>query len=196
MRWHNGSLVLAGLAAAALALALSPEAMAQAEADTTFGFGEPASEDPIERWQIAIPPDGANLPDGSGTPSEGAEVYAQQCAACHGEDLEGIAELGGVPLVGGRDSLDTDEPLRTVESYWPYATTVFDYNRRAMPFTDPGSMTDGDVYAVTAYILYRGDIIDEDRKLNAETLPEVEMPNRDGFVPHRDRPQPGVRFYK
>jgi cytochrome c len=117
----------------------------------------------------------------------------QTCVACHGEDLQGVEGTGGAALTGGRDTLDSGSPKKTVESYWPYATTVFDYIRRSMPFTDPGSLSDEEVYAVTAYILHEGDIIGRDEEMNAETLPQVEMPNRDGFVPD---PRPDVRNYE
>lgn len=166
---------------------------ADVERSVGFGFGQPASEDLITAWAIAIPPDGEHLPEGAGTVAEGKEVFATACAACHGEDLQGVQGTGGVALIGGRDTLNTDAPKKTVESYWPYATTVFDYVRRAMPFTDPGSLTDAEVYAVTAYILNQGGIIPEDATMNADTLPQVEMPNREGFFPD---PRPDVHDYR
>ena len=168
---------------AALAFLWAGNAAAQ-EMDGHYGFGELASEELIKNWAIAIPPDGEHLPEGQGTPSQGKDVYEAQCTACHGDDLQGVADTGGAALIGGRGSLPQGEPplKKTVESYWPYATTVFDYVRRAMPFTNPGSLSDEEVYAVTAYILYRADIISEDAVMNAQSLPKVEMPNRDGFI--------------
>jgi cytochrome c len=116
-------------------------------------------------------------------------VYAQHCAACHGDRLEGNKEAGGDPLIGGRGSLTTAAPLHTVESYWPYATTLFDYIKRAMPFTAPGSLTDADTYSLVAFILSKARIIDPKQAIDARTLPRIAMPNRDGFVPD-PRPEP------
>lgn len=116
-----------------------------------------------------------------------------QCAACHGEQLEGIPELGGDKLIGGRDSLAGGSPVKTVESYWPYATTLFDYVKRAMPLVAPGSLSDDEVYAVSAFILAEAGIIGRDQLIDATTLPEVLMPNRDGFVPD---PRPDVHNYE
>lgn len=158
-----------------------------------LGLGTTPTAEEIAAIDIDAMPDGRGLPAGSGTAVQGKEVFAEQCAACHGENLEGIKELGGDRLIGGRDTLGTPKPVKTVESYWPYATTVFDYIKRAMPFTAPGSLSDDEVYAVTAYILNRANIIDEDDEMNADTLARVEMPNKDGFIPD---PRPDVRNYR
>ena len=124
-------------------------------------------------------PDGRGLPAGSGTVMQGKEVYTAQCAACHGSNLAGAL---GDRLIGGRGTLAGEEPpVKTLESYWPYATTLFDYIKRAMPFNKPGSMSADDVYAVTAYILNQAQIVPDDATLSKETLPKVEMPNRSGF---------------
>jgi S-disulfanyl-L-cysteine oxidoreductase SoxD len=140
----------------------------------------------------SVPPDGTGLPPGSGTPAQGAAVYAQACAACHGEALQGQKTIGAPALIGGRGTLarvpvlgapPTNLPVKTVESYWPYATTLFDYIRRAMPMNAPGSLTDDQVYSVSAYILVRANIVKQDDVLDARTLPAVQMPNRNGFVP-------------
>jgi cytochrome c len=128
---------------------------------------------------ISIPPSGAGLPAGSGTVKQGEAVYTAKCLACHG------AKGAGKPadaLVGGIGSLASPNPVRTVGSYWPYTTTLFDYVRRAMPTSAPMSLTNDEVYAVSAYILNLNGIIAEDAVMNAQTLPQVKMPNRDGFV--------------
>jgi mono/diheme cytochrome c family protein len=142
------------------------------------GLGRPASHADVTAVDFTIMPDGEGLPDGSGNPSDGAELYTQYCLACHGE-----GGTGGVNdvLVGGHGSLVTDAPVKTIGSYWPYATTLFDYIRRAMPYQSPGILTDDQLYALTAYLLYLNDVIDEDTVLDAHSLPAVEMPNRDNF---------------
>lgn len=142
-------------------------------------LGQPVTEDELAAWDISIPPSGEGLPEGSGTVQEGAKVYATRCASCHGEGGTGDP---ADPLVGGIGSLDTDQPAKTVGSFWPHATTLFDYTRRAMPLDAPQSLTDDEVYAVTAFILAENGIVPDDTEMNAETLPAVEMPNRDGFV--------------
>jgi S-disulfanyl-L-cysteine oxidoreductase SoxD len=153
------------------------------------------TERDIAAIAIAIPADGTGLPAGSGDYAKGKAVYEAACAACHGADLMGVAGLPNMPagaplrLIGGRGTLASKNPVMTVESYWPYATTLFDYIRRAMPFASPGSLTADDIYAVSAYILAEAKIIDKSMVLDARTLPRVEMPNRDGFVPD---PRPEV----
>jgi S-disulfanyl-L-cysteine oxidoreductase SoxD len=142
-------------------------------------FGTPVSAEEIARFDISIPPSGAGLPKGGGNARQGLQVYEQKCMACHG------AKGTGKPadaLVGGIGSLATARPVRTVGSYWPYATTLFDYVRRAMPLTNPLSLSDDEVYAVSAYVLFLNGIVGEDAVMNAQTLPQVKMPNRDGFV--------------
>jgi len=143
-------------------------------------LGRPANPDEIARIDISIPPDGKGLPSGSGSVSQGAAVFAQKCAACHGANAEGTPS--GDRLVGGIGSLNTANPVKTVASYWPYATTVFDYIRRAMPITNPQSLQNDEVYAVTAYILSVDNIVPKDAVLDAQALPKVQMPNRAGFV--------------
>lgn len=173
---------------AALALPL----MAQSQ---TYGLGRAAKADEIKAWDSAISPDGHELPAGSGSAIEGGKIYAAKCAGCHGKTgREGPNDV----LVGGQGTLNTEKPVKTVGSYWPYATTVWDYINRAMPFDKPGSMTAGEVYAVTAYVLSLNNIIREDEVMNAKTLPQVKMPNRNGFIgdprpdwegPHTRRPE-------
>jgi S-disulfanyl-L-cysteine oxidoreductase SoxD len=142
-------------------------------------FGAAASAEEIARFDISIPPSGAGLPTGSGTAKQGAAVYAAKCLACHGE--KGAGKPADA-LAGGIGSLATPKPVRTVGSYWPYATTLFDYVRRAMPITNPLSLSDDEVYAVSAYVLFLNGIVGEDAVMNAQSLPQVKMPNRDGFI--------------
>ena len=142
-------------------------------------LGETPSAELIARWDISVAPDGSGLPPGSGSAIEGAPVYALKCGACHGPGGEGLLNDR---LVGGHGSIGGPAATKTVGSYWPYATTIFDYIRRAMPYPQPQSLSDNETYALTAYLLYLNDIIDEDAVMNAATLPAVEMPNRDNFV--------------
>lgn len=149
-------------------------------ADTAVGVGTKLTQADLA-GMFAIPPDGFGLPPGQGTAAQGAAVYAEKCSACHGKDLEGVKAIGAPPLVGGRGTLAT-KPLKTVESYWPYATTLFDYVKRAMPMNAPGSLSNDQVYAVSAYILARAHIVTEASIVDAKTLPQIRMPNRQGFV--------------
>jgi len=163
-------------AAVIVALAFGVSAAMAADAPH---FGQPISPADAAAWDISIGPDGAGLPPGSGTPAQGAVVYAQKCAACHGDKGEGKINAR---LVGGQ--ITGDGPVvKTVGSYWPYATTLFDFTRRAMPWTAPKSLTDDEVYAVTAHILRLNGIIGDNDVIDAKTLPQVKMPNRDGFIP-------------
>ena len=144
-------------------------------------FGQPITPADLAPWDISIAPVGAGLPPGNGTSAQGAKVYAERgCALCHGEN--GSGGPGG-PLVGGGPLNSTDrDPVKQIGNYWPYATTIFDYTRRAMPWQQPKTLTDDEVYALTAYILALNKIIGENELINAETLPKVKMPNRDGFI--------------
>jgi S-disulfanyl-L-cysteine oxidoreductase SoxD len=151
------------------------------------GVGRPATADEIRNLGAAIAPDGGGLPDGSGTVAAGREVFAARCAKCHGDKAQGDV---GPTLAGGRGTLATPRPLKTVGSFWPYATTVWDYINRAMPFDEPGLLKPPEVYAVTAYILNINGIITEDSVMDAKTLPKVRMPNRDGFVAD---PRPDIK---
>src|SRR5215216_6033869 len=161
---------------------------------SSFSFGEPASEQDIAKVAIAIPANGRGLPPGKGDYAKGKELYAAACAACHGPDLKGVSNLPDMPsgaalrLVGGRGTLTSQKPIVTVESYWPYATTLFDYTRRAMPYTAPGTLSADEVYALCAFILGEANIIDKTMVLDAKILPKVQMPNRDGFIPDQ-RPE-------
>lgn len=190
---------VAGIAAAAIAMPLAiatltlPSA-ASAEVPTHYGFGSPATPAELAKF-FAIPPSGKGLPPGKGTAAKGAEVYANNCSACHGDHLQGISTkgLGGPQLIGGRGTLASAHPVKTVESYWPYATTLFDYVKRAMPFNAPGSLTDDEVYDVVAYVLSQSKIIKPTDVMNAQSLPKVAMPNKDGFEPD---PRPELGLYR
>lgn len=143
------------------------------------GLGTPISQADLAPWDISVETGGSGLPAGSGTVAQGEMLYVAQCMACHGE------EGAGQPhdrLVGGFGTLDQMQQVRTVGSFWPYATTVYDYIRRAMPFNTPQTLSDDDVYAVTAYLLYLNSIIEEDTVLDASTLSGIHMPNEDGFI--------------
>ncbi len=150
-----------------------------------YGIGTPATSDEIAGWDIDIRPDGKGLPPGSGSVEDGEMMYEQKCASCHGSFGEGV---GRYPvLAGGEGTLTDERPEKTVGSYWPYASTLWDYIHRAMPFTQPQSMTDDEVYAITAYVLYLNDLVEDDFVLTADNLASVEMPNQDGFF-FDDRP--------
>ena len=156
-------------------LVLSSAALAEGP-----GLGRVATPDEIGSWDVSIGPDGAGLPPGRGTPKQGETVFAEKCVACHGEKGAGKPND---QLVGGRGSLSGEQaPVKTVGSFWPYATTLFDYVRRAMPLNAPKSLSDDEVYAVSAYILQLNGIIGEADAMDAQTLPQVQMPNRDGFI--------------
>lgn len=144
-----------------------------------YSLGKPASPVAIAAWNIDVAPDGAGLPKGSGSVATGQAVYAAQCAACHGAKGEGKP---ADTLVGGLGTLATGKPVKTIGSFWPYATTVFDFIRRAMPYQAPQSLSADEVYAVTAYLLHLNGIVPADAVLDATSLPQVRMPNRDGFV--------------
>jgi len=162
------------MSAAALALAFGT-GVAFAEGPN---LGRPLDAADIAAWDISILPDGTGLPPGSGTPAQGARIFAQKCAMCHGEGGKGGVAAA---LVGG-GPLDRIEAPRTIANFWGYSTTVFDFIRRAMPWQQPRSLTDNEVYALTAYILAENKLIRDTDSMNSETLPRVRMPNRDGFI--------------
>jgi S-disulfanyl-L-cysteine oxidoreductase SoxD len=170
------TLLLATLAGLGVVFAQSP-----------YGIGRVATPAEIAGWNIDVGRDGSNLPAGSGSVSRGREVFEQQCASCHGESGEGGV---GDRLVGGQGTLATSKPIRTVGSYWPYATTLFDYIRRAMPQNAPQSLSNDDVYAVSAYLLHLNGLIAADAALDAKSLAAIRMPNRDKFV---GDPRPDVK---
>jgi cytochrome c len=171
-------------AATAFGLAGAPAAWA----DQDYGLGRAPTHQEIAGWDIDVRPDGQGLPPGGATAADGEEIYLERCAACHGEFGEGA---GRYPvLIGGEGSLTSADPVKTLGSYWPYATTLFDYVNRAMPFGDAQSLAPDEVYALTAYLLYLNDLVEEDRELNQQNLAAIEMPNRDGFIedPRPDTP--------
>ena len=143
-------------------------------------LGTPVTASELEAWDTSIMPDGAGLPAGSGTAAQGAAIYVGKCAACHGENGKGAVASPLIPRgpITGINAAD-----KSIANFWPYATTLFDFIRRAMPWQQPKSLTNEEVYALTAYILALNGIIGENDVMNAKTLPQVRMPNRDGFIP-------------
>jgi S-disulfanyl-L-cysteine oxidoreductase SoxD len=176
-RWRVASIV---------ALVVAAGASPVASQLSTYGVGRPPTTEEVRAWELTVPPDGQGLPPGRGTVALGQVVFAERCAACHGETGEDPTYSR---LVGGHGTLATDKPIQTVGSFWQYATTLWSYIRRAQPFDNPGSLTADQVYAVTAYLLHRNGIIGAQEVMDATTLPLVKMPNRDGFVPD---PRPDV----
>jgi len=165
------------LAAAFLALLLG--AAPVAGQSPKYGAGRPPTAEELRELGAAIAPDGTGLPEGSGTAAAGRELFSATCARCHGEKGEGGV---GPRLAGGQGSLATARPVKTVGSFWPYATTVWDYINRAMPFDQPGKLKPSEVYALVAYILDLNGIIGPNDVMDVKSLPKVKMPNRDGFV--------------
>jgi S-disulfanyl-L-cysteine oxidoreductase SoxD len=177
MSTHDRGLAVAS--ALALALSCGP-ALAESP-----NLGRIATPEDVAAWDISIGPDGVGLPSGRGTPQQGEVIYAAKCVACHGEKGAGKPND---QLVGGAGTLGSGQvPVKTVGSFWPYATTVFDYVRRAMPLNDSKSLTGDETYAVVAYILHLNGVIGANDTLDERTLPRVQMPNRDGFVPFSQR---------
>ena len=151
-----------------------------------FNLGKIATKTEIAGWDIDVRPDGLGAPLGSGSAIKGEEVYAEQCASCHGDFGEGLDRWP--ELVGGEDSLDTYDPVKTTGSYWPYASTMYDYIYRAMPFGVAQSLSHDETYQVVAYLLYMNEIIDEDFVLNDKNIGKIKMPNVEGFLMPDPRP--------
>ena len=170
-------LPVAAFAALAAAVALTGS-LALAAGPANLSLGREATPAEIAGWNIDVFPDGKGLPPGKGTVAKGERVYQAQCLACHGAKLEGGI---GPALVGGQGSLATEKPMKTVGSYWPYASTLFDYVRRAMPFQAPQSLSNEDVYSVSGYILHVNGLMAANASVDAKSLVAVKMPNRDGF---------------
>jgi cytochrome c len=187
-----------GLALVLWSLATAPSRAQSQNASQRYGFGVRPTTEELSRF-FAVAPDGRGLPAGRGTYAQGREIYAHQCVVCHGESLEGwgggmpmppeMAAMGDGRLIGGRGTLGSPSPVMTVESYWPYATTLWDYTKRAMPLHAPGSLTDDEVYALVAFILGEANIVPRTAVIDAMSLPRIVMPNRDGFV-QDPRPEP------
>jgi len=183
---------IAGRTAAALTLALLCTAplAGSPEQSPSFAVGHTPSPEHLKAIDIEVTPDGKGLAPGSGNAAAGKDVYTRRCETCHGlTGKEGPQDI----LVGGKGSLASERPLKTVGSYWPYATTLWDYIRRAMPFDHPGTLTVDEIYGVTAYVLFMNGIVGENDTLNQTTLPQVKMPNRNGFVAD---PRPDVPVHR
>ena len=167
------------IASAALAALVTP-ALAG-----SFNLGREATPDEVAAWDIDVRPDGTGLPEGKGTVAEGEEVFAEQCASCHGDFGEGVDRWP--VLAGGQDTLKSDRPVKTIGSYWPYLSTVWDYINRAMPFGHAQSLEPDQVYAITAYLLHMNDLVDADFELSKENFTSVRLPNEANFI---DDPRP------
>ena len=172
--WLAGGLMLALSAAPALA------------SDRPFNLGKIATAEEVAGWDIDVRPDGLGAPVGMGNAIDGEEIYADLCAACHGDFGEGVDRWP--ELVGGEGSLNTHDPLKTTGSYWPYASTLYDYIYRAMPFGEAQSLSHDETYQIVAFLLYMNDIIEDDFDLSHENLGAIVMPNRDGFFMPDPRP--------
>jgi len=162
-------------------LATSSAVMAQAP--DYKNVGRAPTEQEVQAMDIAIGTDGKELPQGNGTAKDGARIFKAKCEVCHGASLEGSPTAPA--LVGGKGTLTSLHPQLTVGSYWPFATTIFDYIRRAMPRYQEGSLSVDEVYSLAAFVLYRNDIIKEDDVMDAKSLPKIQMPNRNGFIPQK-----------
>jgi cytochrome c len=158
-----------------------PAADAAVPTHGVFHLGRAATADEIAAWDIDVRPDGVGLPEGRGTAADGEVLFTERCASCHGDFGEGA---GRWPvLAGGRDTLKADRPEKTIGSYWPYLSTVYDYVRRAMPFGDARSLSDDEVYAITAYLLYLNDVVTDDSfELSRENFTSVKLPNEENFI--------------
>ena len=166
-------------AAWAAVLAATLVTAGAASADESYGLGQPATQAEIAQWNIDVAPDGEGLPPGTGSVRQGEAVFANRCASCHGDRGQGHPMDR---LVGGAGTIATKKPVKTVGSFWPYATTLFDFVRRAMPFDAPQSLSPSETYAVCAYVLFLNGILPADAILDAKSLPLVRMPNRNAFV--------------
>ena len=172
-----------------LVFASSVAALAQGP---TYHLGRTPTQEEVKALDISIGPEGRELPPGSGTAKDGATIYAQKCAQCHGPTGAEMA-IYHRPLVGAKDSLTTIQPVKTVGNYWAFATTLWDYIRRAMPLNNPGSLSVDEIYALTAVLLYRNGIIKEDEVVDATNLPKIQMPARKIFFPTEPDWKPGYR---
>jgi mono/diheme cytochrome c family protein len=171
--------LLIGIGTVAIGLACVWTAGSAGEVVGNYGVGRVATDEEIRAWNIDVSPTGEGLPPGQGTAKQGAQVFAAKCAACHGPTgTEGPKDR----LVGGQNTLQTPKPVRTIGSYWPYATTLYDYINRAMPFNAPGSLSSDEVYSVIAWLLFQNGVVKEDTVIDVQTLPQIQMPNQSGFI--------------
>jgi mono/diheme cytochrome c family protein len=175
MRWSSNSIApLVALVACGAAWAQTPDYK---------NVGRAPTEQEVQVMDIAIGPDGKELPPGSGTDKDGAKIFKAKCEVCHGANLEGSPMAPA--LVGGKGTLTSLHPKMTIGSYWPFSTTIFDYIRRAMPRYQEGSLSADEVYSLVAFVLNRNQIIKDDEVIDAKTLPKIQMPNRNGFIPQK-----------
>ncbi len=179
-RFSDSRLYQLTLVILVLALATSQSTAAR---DKTgyYGYGKPATVDEVSGWDIDVRPDGIGLPNGNGSVEDGEMLYEEKCSECHGSFGEGVGRYS--VLAGGEGSLTDPRPSKTVGSYWPYLSTLWDYIHRTMPFSQPESLEDDEVYALTAYVLYLNDLVGDDFELTKENFTSIEMPNRNGFIP-------------
>ena len=164
---------------AVLAVGLLATGVVTAQADE-LKLGRPATAEETAAWDIDVRPDGKGLPDGQGDVTTGEQVFAERCASCHGDFAEGVDRWP--VLAGGFQTLRSDRPVKTIGSYWPYLSTVWDYVNRAMPFGDAQSLTPDEVYAITAYLLYANDLVDDEFVLSKDNFTEVRLPNEANFI--------------
>jgi cytochrome c len=183
LKWRTLLVVMAGFTG----MTLSGAASSADNAPGYYGYGKPATEIEIAGWDIDIRADGQGLPTGSGSVEDGEALYEAQCAECHGSFGEGVGQFP--VLAGGGGTLTAQRPLKTIGSYWAHTSTLWDYIRRTMPFTQPQSLQDEEVYALVAYVLYLNDLVDDDFVLSEENFATIELPNRANFVPD---PRPDV----
>ena len=174
-----------GLFAATLLSSVLSASQAVSE-QRPFNLGQLATAEQVAGWDIDVRPDGLGAPVGAGNAFDGEEVYADRCASCHGDFGEAVDRWP--VLVGGEGTLNGHDPVKTTGSYWPYASTMFDYIYRAMPFGEAQSLTHDETYQIVAYLLFMNDIIDDEFELNQENIGTIEMPNRDGFMMPDPRP--------
>ncbi|MXN65626.1 c-type cytochrome [Stappia sp. GBMRC 2046] len=173
-------------------LAAAAIGVTTAQAGEKFGIGREATKDEVAAWDIDVRPDGTGLPDGSGTVADGEEIFAERCAVCHGDFGEGVDRWP--VLAGGQDTLSSDRPVKTIGSYWPYLSTVYDYINRAMPFGEAQSLTPDEVYAITAYLLYMNDVVTDDEfELSKENFTDIHLPNEENFF---EDPRPDTATLK
>jgi len=174
-----------GLIASALLLPIIASSSVSAE-QRPFGLGQIATAEQVAGWDIDVRPDGLGAPVGTGNAMDGEEIYAERCSACHGDFGEAVDNWP--VLVGGAGTLTSHDPVKTTGSYWPYASTMYDYIYRAMPFGEAQSLSRDETYQIVAYLLYMNDIIDDEFEVNQNTIGTIEMPNRDGFMLPDPRP--------